>query len=95
MRGAYLVCGNGVGGSRGGVGSGHGDDYELEVGQSQNASPRMLALCVLVDEVEEFLRLSKSPLSAMILHQWDVETCRLEKTLADSQSYKDNAERTS
>lgn len=86
MRGAYLVCGNDIGGSRGGVGSGDSNDYELEVGQNQNASPRMLALCVMIDEIHEFLRLNKSPLANMILHKWDVETNRLEKTLADSRN---------
>lgn len=72
MRGAYLKpCGSDRhSGSRGGVGSGdNGTDYELEIGQSQNASCDMLAHCVLIDEIHEFLRKTDTPLARMILQQ--------------------------
>jgi hypothetical protein len=72
MRFAYLKARTSIGGSRGGVSSnrrcnGDGDDYELEIGQEQNASPELLALCVHADEIMEFLEKCDSPIGGMIL----------------------------
>ena len=55
--------------SRGGVTSGYsgGNEYELEIGQNQNASPELLALCVHADEIMEFLEKCESPIGHMIL----------------------------
>ena len=57
MRYAYLNNSNPDSfGSRGGVTHRHyGDEYELEIGQNQNASSELLALCVYSDEIMEFL----------------------------------------
>lgn len=77
MRHAYLTKRDNVyGGSRGGVG-GYDNEYELEIGQNQNASPEMLALCVYSDEIMEFLESIKSPISSMILRGIKEETERL------------------
>ena len=70
MRYAYLMNSDGerIGGSRGGVTSGHDySEYELEIGQNQNASPELLALCVHSDEIMEFLEKCDSPIGGMIL----------------------------
>ena len=58
MRGYYLTT-RSESGCRGGVGDAHLDsEYELEIGHQCNASPEMIALCVLHDEVIEALKLS-------------------------------------
>ena len=89
MRGAYLKpCDSGhTGSSRGGVGSaGDSPDYELEIGQSQNASCEMLAHCSLIDEIHEFLRKTDSPLARLILAQYRDEVQRLETALANARN---------
>jgi len=68
MRFAYLkTTTTRDGGSRGGVSSGVYDEYELEIGQNQQASPELLALCVYADEIMEFLEKCNSPIGGMIL----------------------------
>lgn len=70
MRYAYLKRHTpNEGGSRGGVTSGYsgGNEYELEIGQNQNASPELLSLCVHADEIMEFLEKCDSPIGGMIL----------------------------
>ena len=77
MRYAYLKRHTpNEGGSRGGVTSGYSggneistyfETYELEIGQNQNASPELLALCVYSDEIMEFLEKCDSPIGGMIL----------------------------
>ena len=58
-------------GMRGGVGLGHdyghGDDYELEIGNNANASPELIALCCLHDEILEYLEVSPSVLSEVLM----------------------------
>ena len=69
-------------GSRGGVSSNYGDgEYELEVGQYQNASCEMLALCVYHDEIMEFLDNCNSPIGRMILNGIKKETKELDQKL--------------
>lgn len=72
MRGYYLYPSDdsrrGLG-SRGGVGS-KDCDYDLEIGQLQTCSFDMMALCVHIDEILEFLNLSDSPISKMILESY-------------------------
>ncbi len=77
MRHAYLTNSDGIGGSRGGV-SGDGEDYELEIGQNQYASAEMVALCVYIDEVMEFLGSCKSPIGYMIYRGIKAEQKRLQ-----------------
>ena len=77
MRYAYLKRHTpNEGGSRGGVTSGYsgGNEYELEIGQNQNASPELLALCVHADEIMEFLEKCDSPIGGMILSGIKKET---------------------
>jgi len=76
MRYAYLKTSDSRnGGSRGGVTSGYcGNEYELEIGQNQNASPELLALCVHADEIIEFLEKCESPIGGMILSGIKKET---------------------
>lgn len=70
MRGAYLKSSSHNNkGCRGGVGSFDGD-YELEIGNNQNASPQMLALCMLIDEITEHLKTSESSIGKMIYQQY-------------------------
>ena len=84
MRYAYLMKSDGerTGGSRGGVTSGHDHgEYELEIGQNQNASPELLALCVHADEIMEFLENCNSPIGRMILNGIKKETKELVEKL--------------
>jgi len=90
MRSAYLMAANDKsGGSRGGVGGSDrfGDsDYELEVGQDQYASPAMLALCTLIDEITEYLQ-NSTPIGRLIYDAWKLERTRLD---AELQLSRDN-----
>lgn len=88
MRYAYLMNSNGngerTGGSRGGVTSRHDyGEYELEIGQNQNASPELLSLCVHADEIMEFLDNCDSPIGIMILNGIKKETKELDQKLRD------------
>ena len=87
MRHAYLLPNSqgsdGIGGSRGGV-SGDGEDYELEIGQNQYASAEMVALCVYIDEVMEFLESCKSPIGYMIYRGIKAEQKRLDNVTMES-----------
>lgn len=86
MRYAYLMNSDGerIGGSRGGVTSGRDyGEYELEIGQNQNASPELLALCVHADEIMEFLDNCDSPIGIMILNGIKKETKELDQKLRD------------
>ena len=65
-----LLCRGGVAGS-----DDHYSDYALEIGHGLRACPKMLALCVHVDEIHELLQHSSSSLAAM-----------LRKSLADTES---------
>ena len=95
MRHAYLqrsgCLGSDNGGSRGGVTSGYsgGNEYELEIGQNQNASPELLALCVHADEIMEFLEKCDSPIGGMILNGIIKETKELEQKLRGDQKSLD------
>ena len=91
MRYAYLIRSNGERGSRGGVTSGYsgGNEYELEIGQNQNASPELLALCVHADEIMEFLEKCDSPIGGMILNGIIKETKELEQKLRGDQKSLD------
>jgi hypothetical protein len=42
-------------GCRGGVGTPDGEDYCLEIGVDQYANPRMMAYCIMIDELDELL----------------------------------------
>ena len=77
MRGYYLNS-TSTSGSRGGVGYSYksdygGEEYELEIGHQCNASPQMIAMCVLHDEFLEILRFKDSScgaLSGMVLRKY-------------------------
>jgi hypothetical protein len=77
-------------GMRGGVGHGYdrgmGEEYELEIGNNANASPEMIALCCLQDEIMEFLEASPSALSDLLL------TMHSQKMAEIAQRYEENKE---
>lgn len=81
MRAAYLRSTKDGGGCRGGVSSADGEEYELEIGADKNASPEMMALCALIDEVVEFIKFSPSPIGQMIYLQYRKQLNELEKQL--------------
>lgn len=69
---------------RGGVTSPDGSDWELEIGQNQRCSPRMLAFCAHMDEIEEILlHNTMSKLTGMVLNSW----WELEKELKNQKDY--------
>jgi len=85
MRHAYLVSRtHDGGGCRGGVGSDYCEDYALEIGNDYCADTTMISLCVHVDEIMEYLELSKSPMAKMLLHSIHQETKRLDTSLDKS-----------
>ena len=75
---AYYLNSTSTSGSRGGVGYSYksdygGEEYELEIGHQCNASPQMIAMCVLHDEFLEILRFKDSScgaLSGMVLDKY-------------------------
>lgn len=87
MRSAYLrPVGTNPKGSRGGIGTDTDDgNYELEIGSSQYASPDMVALCVHIDEIFEYLiaKSDESPIARLLLHSLEETRKRLEKGLDD------------
>ena len=67
---------------RGGVGTRDGfgstDDYELEIGNNANASPEMIAICCLHDELLEFLAVTPSALGEVLLAMYHKEVEKIE-----------------
>jgi hypothetical protein len=85
MRNAYLMKSDpDIDICRGGVGYPDCDEYELEIGHNKNCSAKMLALCVMMDEIEEFLLTNESKIGKMILRQWHNETDRLQKSSTET-----------
>tara|TARA_R110002020_G_scaffold118191_4_gene270196 strand:+ start:5550 stop:5876 length:327 start_codon:yes stop_codon:yes gene_type:complete len=79
---ASLLCRGGVGGS-----DDHYSDYALEIGHGLRACPKMLALCVHVDEIHEILQSSPSSLSAMLRKSLADTENDLRKQVEDSRNY--------
>jgi hypothetical protein len=77
MRRAYLFQSDDSNGTRGGVTNTDGDLFELEVGNRQAASTRMLALCAHFDEIMEYLKLVDSHVGRMIYSSIEAEERRL------------------
>lgn len=80
MRGWYLNPGDeDHRGCRGGVGSRHRDgSYDLEIGQSCNASNDMIALCVMADEVLTYLKNSDCPIGQLLYDTHRQLLCQIE-----------------
>ena len=93
MRSVYLRRDT-EGGCRGGVSvqDPHYTDYELEIGKDKNASPEMLALCALYDEILEFLKNNPSYLGTMLLNKHKEITQRLHNEIryTERQLYGDD-----
>ena len=64
------------------------DEYELEIGQNCNASPEMIAFCVLIDEITEHLNTNSSHISKLLYQQWRQTTARIKQSLEDEQQTK-------
>ena len=74
---------------RGGVAHPDGESYELEIGQCQRVSPRMLAFAAHMDEIEEILlHNTTSKLTAMVMQSW----WALEKELKNSLKHETEKE---
>ena len=60
------------GGSRGGIRTKDGEDWSLEIGQDQYATPDLVAIAVLHDEIVEFLELyrDKSVLASALFDSY-------------------------
>jgi hypothetical protein len=56
--------------SRGGIGYGEHDDYEVEIGQSCNFSFEMFALCCMHDEIIEFLQKSDDHIGRLLFSEY-------------------------
>jgi|TARA_R110000765_G_scaffold398788_1_gene493244 hypothetical protein len=97
MRGFYLHPANDTNrGCRGGVGYSNGaEDYELEVGVNCTASSELIAICVLKDEILEFLAMQDSNVAKLILatyHQKveEINNKYEEKRFADTGALEEN-----
>ena len=54
------------------------DEYELEIGNNANASPELIALCCLHDEILEFLAVTPSLLGDALLEMYHKEVEKIE-----------------
>tara|TARA_R110000824_G_scaffold104137_1_gene247157 strand:- start:122 stop:490 length:369 start_codon:yes stop_codon:yes gene_type:complete len=82
-------------GCRGGVRGRDGEDYSLEIGVDQYASPRMIAYCTMIDELDELLGHlgCKSDLARLVMDKIDdIEKeldANLEKTRIEHSKMQD------
>lgn len=60
----------------------------LEIGNTCECEPKLLALASLVPEIEEFLLLADSPISRLILDRWAEVEGRLRDQLQESATTK-------
>ena len=84
-------------GMRGGVGHDHetgfDHEYELEIGNNANASPEMIAICCMHDEIIEFLELSPTVLSEMLLTTYNAKMAEINQRYADNKKARDDGEK--
>jgi len=84
-------------GMRGGVGHGYETgfdrEYELEIGNNANASSEMIALCCLQDEILEFLEVSPSILSDVLLTMYSQKVAEINQRYEDNQITRDGGEK--
>jgi len=82
---------------RGGVGHGYETgfdrEYELEIGNNANASSEMIALCCLQDEILEFLEVSPSILSDVLLTMYSQKVAEINQRYEDNQITRDGGEK--
>jgi hypothetical protein len=58
--------------------------YVLEIGNTCECEPKLLALAALAPEIEEFLQKVNSPLANLILDKWAEAEGQLRDQIADS-----------
>ena len=84
-------------GMRGGVGHGYETgfdrEYELEIGNNANASSELIALCCLQDEILEFLEVSPSILSDVLLTMYSQKVAEINQRYEDNQITRDGGEK--
>ena len=85
-------------GMRGGVGHGYetsaaAHEYELEIGNNANASSEMIAMCCLQDEILEFLAVSPSILSEVLLAMYYDKIREIDQRYDDNQITRDGGEK--
>ena len=84
-------------GMRGGVGErdgfGTGDDYELEIGNNANASPEMIAICCLQDEILEFLAVTPSALGEVLLTTYRQKIAEINQRYDEDEKTRDGGEK--
>ena len=84
-------------GMRGGVGDGRlvcsTDDYELEIGNNANASPEMIAICCLHDELLEFLEVTPSALGDVLLTMYHQKVAEIEQRYDENSKTRDDGEK--
>ena len=82
---------------RGGVGHAHdygnGDDFELEIGNNANASPEMIAICCLHDELLEFLAITPSALGEVLLTMYRQKVAEIEQRYDENSKTRDDGEK--
>ena len=69
------------------------DEYELEIGNNANASPEMIALCCMHDEIIEFLELSPTVLSEALLDMYNDKMAEINQRYADNKKARDDGEK--
>jgi hypothetical protein len=84
-------------GMRGGVSNphdyGNGDDFELEIGNNANASPEMIAICCLQDEILEFLEVTPSALGDVLLTMYHQKVAEIEQRYDENSKTRDDGEK--
>ena len=84
-------------GCRGGVGHSHddgfGEDYELEIGNNANASPEMIAMCIMQDEILEFLALSPGVLGDVLTTMYRQKVAEINQRYDENAKTRDDGEK--
>jgi len=69
------------------------DEYELEIGNNANASPELIALCCLHDEILEFLEVTPSMLGDVLLDMYHQKIVEIDQRYADNKKARDDGEK--
>ena len=84
-------------GMRGGVGHGYetgfDHEYELEIGNNANASPEMIAICCLHDELLEFLAVTPSALGEVLLTMYSQKVAEINQRYDENSKTRDDGEK--
>ncbi len=68
---------------RGGIREKKGENYELEIGHNCYASPEIVALCIFIDEITEFLSKTDSAVGQLIYKSYKGKVAEIRDDMGD------------